>query len=221
MIPSPLSIKDMMYSANSHRANVQPSHNYQQARAKMQHRENHPNNSYEDAPLPVIPSPLSIKDIMYSANSHRANVQPSHNYQQTRAKMQHHENHPNNNYGDAPLPVIASPLSIEDMMSSAASQRANFQPPQRHQRVPVKIQHHENYPANSNEEAPLPVIASPISSDDFPPNQISFTPNPSNEDLKQFRMDAIEAHNDYRVKHQVKPLAYSEELSIYAQYHAE
>ncbi|RNA36102.1 Golgi-associated plant pathogenesis-related 1 [Brachionus plicatilis] len=45
--------------------------------------------------------------------------------------------------------------------------------------------------------------------------------SPENYDLNQFRMEALEVHNDYRAKHYAPPLQYSEELSQYAQYWAE
>lgn len=45
--------------------------------------------------------------------------------------------------------------------------------------------------------------------------------SPENYDLNQFRMEALEVHNDYRSKHYAPPLQYSEELSQYAQYWAE
>lgn len=45
--------------------------------------------------------------------------------------------------------------------------------------------------------------------------------SPDNYDLSQFRMEALEVHNDYRAKHYAPPLQYSEELSQYAQYWAE
>ena len=42
-----------------------------------------------------------------------------------------------------------------------------------------------------------------------------------NDDLDQFRLDALTAHNLYREKHNVGHLQYCESLSIYAQYWAE
>jgi glioma pathogenesis-related protein 2 len=42
-----------------------------------------------------------------------------------------------------------------------------------------------------------------------------------NDDIEQFRLDALTAHNLYREKHNVGHLQYCESLSIYAQYWAE
>jgi uncharacterized protein YkwD len=54
-----------------------------------------------------------------------------------------------------------------------------------------------------------------LKSHPLPNNQLE------NSDLNHFRIEAIEAHNDYRSRHDVQPLLHSEELSIYAQYWAE
>ena len=42
-----------------------------------------------------------------------------------------------------------------------------------------------------------------------------------NDEVNQFRMDALQSHNEYREKHNAPPLQYSEDLSMYAQYWAE
>ena len=42
-----------------------------------------------------------------------------------------------------------------------------------------------------------------------------------NDDIEQFRLDALTAHNLYRERHSVSHLQYCESLSIYAQYWAE
>jgi len=43
----------------------------------------------------------------------------------------------------------------------------------------------------------------------------------ASDEVNQFRMDALQTHNEYRSKHNAPPLQYSEDLSMYAQYWAE
>jgi uncharacterized protein YkwD len=84
---------------------------------------------------------------------------------------------------------------------------------------PYHISYHHNQ-AYDFDEPPLPVIPSPtiqtaLALKSHPNNQLE------NSDLNQFRIESIEAHNNYRSRHDVQPLMHSDELSIYAQYWAE